>query len=73
MEDKKNIFRQTSLEQMSSPEKLNDYIKVSNPAVWLILGAIGALLIAAAVWACTYELTVDGLRPIDFLLGNTNG
>ena len=68
MSDKKNIFRKTSLERMSSPEKLNDYIRVSNPSVWIILSAIAILLIAAIVWGIIYELP-DGTRPIDFLIG----
>ena len=68
MSDKKNIFRKESLEKMSSPEKLNDYIKVSNPSVWVILGAIAIMLIAVVVWGVTYELP-EGIRPIQFLLG----
>lgn len=68
MDDKKNIFRKESLEKMSSPEKLNDYIKVSNPSVWVILGAIAVLLISIIVWSITYELP-EGIRPIQFLLG----
>jgi len=70
MDDKENsIFRKTSLERISSPERLNDYIKVSNPSVWIILAAIAVLLAAAVVWGFTAEITPDGLRPIDFLLG----
>jgi len=68
VDDKKNIFRKESLERMSSPEKLNDYIKVSNPSVWVILGAIAIMLIAVVVWGVTYELP-EGIRPIQFLLG----
>ena len=68
MDEKKNIFRKANLERMSSPEKLNDYIKVSNPSVWIILGAIVVMLIAALVWGIVYELP-EGIRPIDFLIG----
>jgi len=68
MSRQKNIFRKENLERMSSPEKLNDYIKVSNPSVWIILGAIAAMLIAALIWAITYELP-EGIRPIEFLIG----
>ncbi|HIU25762.1 MAG TPA: hypothetical protein IAC50_04640, partial [Candidatus Copromorpha excrementigallinarum] len=32
------------------PDKLNDYIRVSNPAMWLLLAAIIALLLGACVW-----------------------
>jgi len=64
-----NIFRKTSLDRISSPEHLNDYIKVSNPSVWLVLAAVAVLLAAAVIWGFTAEITPDGLRPIDFLLG----
>lgn len=66
--EKRNIFREDNLEKMSSPEKLNDYIKVSNPGVWVILAAIGIMLVAVVVWGVTYELP-DGIRPIEFLIG----
>ena len=68
MNEKKNIFRKANLERMSSPEKLNDYIRVSNPSVWVILVAIAILLIGVLVWGILYELP-DGIRPIHFLIG----
>ncbi len=45
----KQLFRKSSIERVSSPEQLNDYIKVSNPGVWMILAAIIALLIGVCV------------------------
>ena len=68
MDNKKNVFRSANLERMSSPEKLNDYITVSNPSVWIILAAIAIMLIGALVWGVLYELP-EGIRPIDFLIG----
>ena len=35
---------------MSSPEQLNDYIKVTNPGVWMALAAIILLLLGICVW-----------------------
>ena len=46
-----SIFREKSLERIQSPEQLNDYINVSNPSVWMTLGAIVALLVGLLVWA----------------------
>ena len=46
----KQLFRKSSIERVSSPEQLNDYIKVSNPGVWMILAAVIALLIGVCVW-----------------------
>ena len=42
-------FRQESLDRAKSPEQLDDYIRVSNPGVWMVLGAVllaGALALA---------------------------
>ena len=30
------IFRKKSLDRISSPEQLNDYIRVANPGIWMI-------------------------------------
>jgi hypothetical protein len=47
----KNIFRKKSLDRIASPEQLTDYIKVSNPSVWIILSAIVVLLISVLIWS----------------------
>ena len=36
----KTIFRQKSMQKITSPEQMNDYIRVSNPSVWMILAAV---------------------------------
>ncbi len=46
----KQIFREKSVERVSSPEQLNDYIRVSNPSVWMTLAAIIVLLVGVCVW-----------------------
>lgn len=48
MNDK--IFRKKSVDKMSSPEQLNDYVKVTNPGVWMALAAIVILLVGVCVW-----------------------
>lgn len=45
-----HLFRQKSIEQVSSPEQLNDYIRVSNPSVWMILTAVIVLLTGVCIW-----------------------
>ena len=49
-EKKVQLFREKSLEAIESPEVLNDYLKVTSPGVWLVLGAVMALLIGALLW-----------------------
>lgn len=44
------IFREKSLEKVKSPDNLNEYIRVSNPGVWLLLAAIIALLLGFCIW-----------------------
>lgn len=46
----KSLFREKSLEKISSPEQLTDYIRVSNPGVWMMLAAVIVLLAGACVW-----------------------
>ena len=45
------IFIKESLDQISSPEQLNDYLRVTNPAVWLVLTAVILLLAGMLLWA----------------------
>lgn len=46
-----SIFRKSSLERISSPEHLNEYVKITNPGIWAVLFGLFALLIAVAIWA----------------------
>ena len=45
------LFRQKSLDKVSSPEQMNDYIRVTSPGVWLVLAAVVALLAGLIVWS----------------------
>lgn len=47
------LFRKSSLNSISSPDQLNDYIEVSNPSVWLVMAALFVLLAAVLVWGVT--------------------
>lgn len=45
-----SIFRKKSIARVSSPEQLNDYLRVANPSVWMILSAVIILLAGICVW-----------------------
>lgn len=45
-----SLFRKKSLERISSPEQLNDYMRVSTPSVWMVLTAVVILLAGVCVW-----------------------
>ena len=51
MENSNSIFRKTALERISSPEQLNEYIKITNPGVWAVILGCMALLIAVGFWS----------------------
>lgn len=45
-----SIFRQKNIDKINSPESLNDYVKVTNPSIWIILVGIIILIIGACVF-----------------------
>lgn len=55
------IFRKKSLDKVKSPESLDDYIRVANPGVWLLLISVIVLLAGACVWGIygRIDSTVD--------------
>ena len=72
---KNSIFREKNLKQVSSPEQLNNYIRVSTPAVWLVLTAIVLLLIGVTLWGYVGRLEVhtegggtEEVAPIEFVI-----
>ena len=34
-ENKNKLFREKNLEQIESPESLNDYLQVTSPGIWI--------------------------------------
>lgn len=67
--EQNSIFRQTSLDKLSSPERLEDYIRVSSPSVWLVLAAFFILTISIIVWSTVGNLpkmmTISGVIDTD--------
>ena len=47
----KPLFREKNINQITSPDELNDYLKVTNTSVWTILVAVILLLSGLLVWA----------------------
>jgi multidrug resistance efflux pump len=44
------IFRQEALDRLSSPEQLDQLMKVADPKRWIALTAVGVLLLGALIW-----------------------
>lgn len=45
------LFRKESVERVSSPEQLSDYLHVTSPAIWVVLAAVILLLASLFVWS----------------------
>ncbi|WP_026528784.1 hypothetical protein [Butyrivibrio sp. VCD2006] len=60
------IFRDKSMDNISSPEQLNDYLKVTKPSVWVVLFAIILLLIGLFIWSSFAYITssVEGVADV---------
>ncbi len=55
-ENNKSVFRQETLDRISSPEQLNDYLHVTSPGIWAILTAVIVFMAGVFVWSCTGTL-----------------
>lgn len=58
------IFREKSMQRVSSPEQLGDYIRVSNPSVWMALAAVIVLLVGVCVWGILGKLETTVSAPV---------
>ncbi|MBO5198902.1 MAG: hypothetical protein J6B85_10350 [Lachnospiraceae bacterium] len=50
------LFRKRAMDGVTGPEQLNDYIRISNPAVWMVLTALCVLAAAVMIWGFTGKL-----------------
>ena len=55
-EQEQTIFRQKTLDRISSPDQLTDYLRVTNPGVWAVLAAVILLLSGMLVWSAVGTL-----------------
>ena len=57
------LFRKKSMERISSPEKLEDYMRVTNPGIWMVLTAVIVLL--AGLIICASVGKVETRFPVE--------
>ncbi len=55
-EQASGIFRKKALDNIKSPDQLTDYLKVTNPGIWILLAAVIILLGGIFVWSATGTL-----------------
>ena len=48
--DSSYIFNQQAIERLHNPDDLDRYLRVTNPGVWVVFGAVLSLLIGLAAW-----------------------
>ena len=72
---KNSIFREKSMDKVTGPESLNDYVRVTSPSVWIALLAILVLLAGFLTWSIFGRIEVkdaDGnvkeVAPITYVL-----
>lgn len=62
---KESLFREKSMERITSPDQMRDHLRVTNPRLWMLLGAIILLLTGFIVYAAastiesTYSLRME--------------
>jgi hypothetical protein len=66
-DEKKQIFRQSSLDRIASPEQLNDYLRTTKPGALIILILIILLVVAFFAWASIgrLETTVSAKATVE--------
>lgn len=50
------IFRQKSIDRITSPDDLNKYLKVVNPSSWVIIFSVLIILSEFLVWSLTGKI-----------------
>ena len=45
------VFRKKAMEKISSPEQLSDYLRVTNPGIWIVLSAVILILAGLVAWS----------------------
>ena len=56
MSEKPSLFRKEAMNRITSPDQLNDYLRVTRPSVWVVLVAVILLLVGFFVWANVGDL-----------------
>lgn len=50
------LFRKSTMQRISSPDQLNEYIRVTSQGVWLLLAALFIMLAGALIWGFMGEI-----------------
>ncbi len=53
-----SLFRKAALEKLSSPERLDELMRVTSPAGWLALAGLGFAIVCAVLWGIVGRIAV---------------
>ena len=56
-----DLFRKSAMDRVTSPDQLNDTIKVVPTGIWLVLVAIIVVLVATLVFLSTTDINLTSL------------
>ena len=59
MTENQTVFRKKTLDRISSPEQLTDYLRVTNPGIWVVLAAVILLLAGVFAWSMVGTLETE--------------
>lgn len=53
------LFRKKTLDRISSPDQLTEYLHVTNPGIWLVLAAVIILIAGLLAWSVVGTLETE--------------
>ena len=62
MEKEQTLFRKKIIDRISSPEQLTDYLRVTEPGIWVVLFAVIMFLVGLFVYAGIG--TLETVKPV---------
>lgn len=65
--DNKSLFREKSMERITSPDQMRDHMRVTNPRLWMLLGAIVLLLAGFIIFAAVCKMESTYPLKMDFI------
>ena len=64
MEEREQIFRKKTVDRISSPEQMTDYLRVTNPGIWAVLAAVLLLMAGLLAWSAVGTLETSAAAKI---------
>lgn len=71
-DSKTTIFRQESLERLSSPEQLDQLMQIVTPKSWLPLATLGSLIVIAVLWSVVGRIPITATASGVLVLANAD-